>query len=298
MNVFGSGVLKRLGLGSSSTEPSPEDMRGDGASGPVEPPEEALVEMSFLDHLEDLRWALLKGMGGVLVAVVVCAIFSRWIIDVILLGPAQGDFFMYQVLGLNAEDLVLQNRTITGQFFAELGTVVAAGIVIGSPLFVYFMWKFIEPGLYPNERKGLRFSAVFATLFFMLGIAFGYLIVSPVALHFFANYVISDQIENIFDITKYFSMVVWWAFGTGLLFELPVVVFFLAKMGFATPEVMREYRKYALIGVLVVAALFTPPDPVSQLLIAVPLMLLYEGSIYVAAFAVRKRERELREALQ
>ncbi len=253
--------------------------------------------MSFLDHLEDLRWSILKGMAGILVAVLVCAIFSRWIIDVILLGPAKGDFFMYSVLGLNAQDLHLQNWNITGQFFAEIGTVVAAGMVIGSPIFVYFMWKFIEPGLYPQERKGLRFSAVFATLFFMLGIAFGYLIIAPVALHFFSNYIISDQIQNIFHLSRYFSMVVWWAFGTGLLFQLPVVVYFLAKLGIITPEMMRTYRKYAFIGVLVIAALFTPPDPVSQMLIAIPLMLLYEGSIYVAAFSIRKRKRDMEKAL-
>lgn len=289
--------MKLFGFGTSSTTSRSQPAHGDGAADPVAYPEHELPEMSFLDHLEDLRWSILKGMAGILVAVLVCAIFSRWIIDVILLGPAKGDFFMYSVLGLNAQDLHLQNWNITGQFFAEIGTVVAAGMVIGSPIFVYFMWKFIEPGLYPQERKGLRFSAVFATLFFMLGIAFGYLIIAPVALHFFSNYIISDQIQNIFHLSRYFSMVVWWAFGTGLLFQLPVVVYFLAKLGIITPEMMRTYRKYAFIGVLVIAALFTPPDPVSQMLIAIPLMLLYEGSIYVAAFSIRKRKRDMEKAL-
>lgn len=290
--------MKLFGFGSSApSTTAPSEAQGDGAAEPPLPPEVDLAEMSFLDHLEEFRWSLLKGLGGVLVAVVACAFFSPWIIDTLLMGPAKADFFMYDVLGLEAETLDLQNRTITGQFFAHVGTIVAAGIVIGSPIFVYFIWKFIEPGLYPDERQGLRFSAVFATFFFMLGITFGYVIITPVGLHFFANYIISDQITNIFDITKYFSMVTWWAFGTGILFELPVVVFFLTKLGVVTPELMRTSRKYALIGVLILGALFTPPDPVSQMLVAFPLMLLYEGSIYVSAWSLRRRQRAIEKAL-
>jgi sec-independent protein translocase protein TatC len=258
---------------------------------------EAMAEMSFLEHLEELRWSLLKGLGGLLVVTIACSFFSQWIIDVLLMGPAKSDFFVYQWLGIDADELVLQNRTITGQFFAHIGTIVAVGLVIGSPIFVYYLWRFIEPGLYPNEKEGLRFAAVFATFFFILGISFGYCVVTPFALQFFANYQISPLIVNEFDITRYFSMVTFWAFGAGVLFELPVVVYFLAKVGIATPEGMKRYRKYALIVTLVLGALFTPPDPISQILVAIPLLLLYQGSIYVAAFVSRKRERELAKAL-
>jgi len=256
-----------------------------------------LAEMSFLEHLEELRWSLIKGLGGLVVVTIVCSFFSQWIIDVLLMGPAKSDFFVYRWLGVEADELVLQNRTITGQFFAHIGTIVAVGLVIGSPIFVYFLWRFIEPGLYPNEKEGLRFAAVFATFFFILGILFGYCVVTPFALQFFANYQISPLIINEFDITRYFSMVTFWAFGAGILFELPVVIYFLAKIGIATPDVMRRYRKYAVIVTLLLGALFTPPDPISQVLVAIPLLLLYQGSIYVAAFVSRKRERELAEAL-
>ena len=159
------------------------------------------------------------------------------------------------------------------------------------------MWKFIEPGLYPTEKKGLRFSAVFATLFFMLGIAFGYCIITPLALQFFSSYSISPEISNEFDITKYFSMITFWSFGVGVLFELPVVIYFLAKLGIATPDGLRKSRKFALIGCLILGAVFTPPDPISQVLVATPLLLLYEGSIWIATVVKRKQDRELEKAL-
>ena len=270
--------------------------QGDGAAGELEALDASEVAMSFLDHLEEFRWTLIKGFGAVLTAIVVCAFFSEWIIDQVLLGPTYEGFFMYRLIGIDAQNIVLQNRTITGQFFAHVGAIAAVGVVIGSPLFVYFMWKFVEPGLYKEEKQGLRFAAAGASFFFALGIAFGYLIITPLALQFFQGYVISEQITNEFDISKYFSMVTFWAFGVGLLFELPVVVYFLARIGLATPEVLRAYRKYALIVVLIAGAFFTPPDPLSQVLVALPLLLLYEASIYVAAFAIRKRKLELKKA--
>lgn len=254
-------------------------------------------EMSFIDHLEELRWSLIKGFAGVLIATIAAAFFSDWIVDELLMGPARSDFFMYRFLGIEAETLVLQSRNPTGQFFAHLGIILAVGVVLGSPIFIYCMWRFVEPGLYPNEKSGMRFASFFATFFFMLGLAFGYCITTPFALQFFANYQISDLIVNEFDIARYFSMVTWWAFGAGILFEMPVVIYFLAKLGIAPPERLRKSRKYALLAVLVVGAFLTPPDPLSQILVALPMMLLYEGSIYVASWAERKRLRDLEKAL-
>ncbi len=272
--------------------------QGDGAVGEAPAPEADLAEMPFLDHLEEFRWAVIRSMIGIGVAVVVCAFFSKFIIDSILLGPAKSTFFMYDLFGMAAEDLQLLNRTITGQFFAHIGTIAAVGLVVGSPAVVYNIWRFVEPGLYASEKRGLKFSSVFATFFFITGILFGYLIITPLALQFFANYQISDAIANQFDITRYFSMVTFWAFGAGLLFELPVVIYFLSRLGILTPAILRKYRRYALVGTLVLGAVFTPPDPVSQVLVAVPLYLLYEASIFISAFVNRRREAELREALK
>ncbi len=279
------------------TDPSAGDPAGDQANDTTDIPGADMAEMGFLDHLEELRWMFLKGGAGILVSTIGAVFFRRWIINVLLLGPKSTDFFMYRFLGVSATEFTLQNRTITGQFFADIGTVVAVGVIIGSPVFVYYVWKFIEPGLYKSEKRGLRFSAVFATFFFMLGISFGYLIITPLALQFFAHYSISPEIVNEFDITRYFSMVTFWCFGVGVLFELPVVIYFLAKLGLATPAGLRKARKYALIICLTLGALFTPPDPVSQVLVATPLLLLYEGSIGIAAVVQRKRDRELERAL-
>lgn len=256
-----------------------------------------MAEMSFLDHLEELRWRLIKGLVGVLATTIFCSFFSKWIIDNILLGPTRPSFFMYRIFGLEAKPLELLNRTITGQFFAHIGTILFVGVIIGSPVLIYQIWKFIEPGLYPHEKQGMRFAAVSASSFFILGVLFGYLVITPLALQFFANYTISEQIINQFDITKYFNMITMWAFGVGLLFELPVIVYFLAKMGLITGDVLRKGRRYALIIALVLAALFTPPDPISQILVAIPLLLLYELSIHIATLVGRQREEELRRAL-
>ena len=248
-------------------------------------------EMPFLDHLEELRWRIFKALGGVLVCVIACLFFADWILDAILLAPTRTDFYMYTALRIDAVDVVLQNRTITGQFFAFFGTVLAVGLILGSPIILYQIWKFVEPALYPQERQGMRFAAAFATFFFVLGVSFGYLIITPIALQFFAQFDVSEQITNEFDISRYFSMVVTWAFGAGLLFELPVVVTFLARAGIVTTAVLKVARKYAFVVILVLGALFTPPDPMSQILLAVPLLGLYELAILLAGFVERQRVR-------
>ena len=274
-----------------------QTQQGDGSAQDVLPPASNLPEMSFLDHLEELRWRIFKGMGGVLVGSIVCAFFADFVIDSILLGPTHTEFFMYRLFGFEATELVLQNRTITGQFFAYWGTVFVVGAILGSPILLYQVWKFIEPGLYPNEKKGLRFASGFATFFFILGILFGYCIITPMALQFFANFTISPQIVNEFDIMKYFSMVTMWVFGLGIVFELPIVMYFLSKVGIVTADFLRKGRKYALIIILIIAALITPPDVVSQILVSIPLLGLYEMSIYISSVVERRRARELKQAL-
>ena len=296
MKLFGLRSLRTL---SKVGKEAASGMQGDGSSHDIEPPtDEDLDEMSFLEHLEELRWTIFRALAGVLIVTIVCSFFSKWIIDVLLLGPSQPDFFMYELLGIEAEALKFQNRILTGQFFVHIGVILSVGVVLGSPIIIWSLWRFIEPGLYSHEKKGLRFASVFATFFFITGILFGYCIITPMAIQFFAGYEISPKIDNDIDITKYFNMLTFWALGTGILFELPVVVYFLAKIGLVTPEILRSSRKFALLGCLILGAFFTPPDPFSQVLVAVPLLLLYEGSILVAGHVVRKRERELKKALE
>ncbi|MEM1115998.1 MAG: twin-arginine translocase subunit TatC [Bacteroidota bacterium] len=293
MKVWRSRSSKAKALPATSGDGAPVRLDQMPPPGLPPAPEAGPGEMPFLDHLEELRWRIFKALGAVLVSAIACLLFAEWIIDSLLLGPTKTDFFMYEVLRLDPVEVILQNRTVTGQFFAYFGTVLASGVVIGSPAVVYQIWKFIEPGLYPEERKGLRFAAVFASFFFALGISFGYLILAPIALQFFAQFQISDAILNEFDISKYFSMLLTWSFGAGLLFELPVVVVILAKVGVLTETMLRTGRRYALVVILTISAFITPPDPWSQVIMGIPLLLLYELSIYLTRFVEKRRLKEM-----
>ena len=290
-------TISRLRQRGGPPAPAPPALpAGDGAPAPPGAPAAdplAASEMSFIDHLEALRWHLFKGLGAVVVATIVAAFFSKWIVANVLMAPSRPDFWTYRVLHLDVTAFSLQNRTISGQFFAYMGSVLAVGAILGLPVLLYQLWKFVEPGLYPHERQGLRFAAVGASVFFLLGVAFGFYFIVPLSLQFFAGFELAPGISNEFDITKYFGMITLWSLGTGLLFELPVVVYFLAKLGVVTAEMLRKSRKIAIVLILIVAAFITPPDPFSQVLVSLPLFVLYELSILFAVRIERRRAREL-----
>lgn len=253
--------------------------------------------MSFLEHLEELRWRIVKGMIGVLIGVVVAFIFSDFFVEDVLLGPTRADFFMYDILRVDAVNFELQSRRLPGQFFTFWGTLFVMGFVIGSPIFIYQIWSFVEPALERKEKKKSFFSTFFITLFFLMGVAFGYMILVPFALQFFAQFQISDIIRNDFDINAYFSSVAMWVVACGVIFQIPIVSYALSKIGLLTPEFLKKYRRHSIIFALVLSAFLTPPDPISQILIAVPLTILYEFSIWVSRFAMRKRKKEIDEAI-
>lgn len=253
--------------------------------------------MSFLDHLEELRWRIVKGLGAILVGVCIAFIFSDFFVEQVMLGPTRADFFMYDFLRVDSVNFELQSRRLPGQFFTFWGTLFVMGFVLASPVFIYQMWAFVEPALESKEKKKTFFSTFFITLFFLLGIGFGYLILVPFALQFFAQFQISEIIRNDFDINEYFSSVSMWVIACGIIFQIPVVSYSLSKIGLLTPEFLKKYRRHALILFLVISAMLTPPDPISQILIAMPLIILYEISIWISRIAVRKRKKELDEAL-
>lgn len=173
-------------------------------------PADRTATMSFLEHLEELRWRILKGLVGVLVGVIIAFIFSDFFVEKVILGPTRSDFFMYDLLRVDAVNFELQSRRLPGQFFTFWGTLFSVGFVIGSPIFIYQMWSFVEPALERKEKKKSLFSTFFITLFFLMGIAFGYLVLVPFALQFFAQFQISDIIRNDFDINEYFGSVATW----------------------------------------------------------------------------------------
>jgi len=268
-------------------------------------------EMSFLDHLEELRWHIVRSVGAVMVGFVVAFVFAKWIFDNIVFAPARPNFITFRMLcklgeAINNDALCVteipfkvQSRFVTGQFSMQFTAAAVIGLIIAFPYVFWELWRFIRPGLHRQERQGSR-GAVFAvTLLFLSGVSFGYFILCPMSMYFFANYTISDMIVNEFDITSYVSTIVALVFGSGVLFQLPVAIFFLTRIGLVNPPFLRTYRKHAIIIILVLAAIITPPDVISQIIITVPLIILYEISIFISAREVRRKQRlEALEHLQ
>lgn len=233
-------------------------------------------EMSFLEHLEELRWRILYSLIGIVVGTIVAWIFIDFLIDNILLLPAQ------------SARIKLQNLRPFGQLFLYFQVALIAGVILSLPNLFYQLWKFIAPALKSNEKKYVTSVVFFSTLCFISGIVFAYYIMLPLTLAFAGQFG-SDQIENNFAIDEYFSIIISVMLAAGLVFELPMMSFFLSKLGLITPAFMRKYRRHAIILILVAAAILTPgTDPVAQVLLAVPLALLYEISIFVAKVFQRK----------
>lgn len=271
---------------------------------PVDYPSEK--EMSFLDHLEELRWHVVRSAFAIVIFMIVAFAFTPWIFDNIVFAPSKPSFPTFQALcrlgeitgakdKLCVEEIPfkIQSRYMTGQFTMQFLSAFVIGLILAFPYVFWEIWRFIKPGLHIKERLVTRGAVFWVTFLFTLGILFGYYVLCPMSIWFFSSYTISDVIVNEFDITSYVQTIVALVFGSGLLFQLPIVVYFLTKIGMLTPQFMRTYRKHAVVVILILAALITPPDPLSQTIIAVPLYVLYEVSIFVSAAVIRnKRKRE------
>ena len=259
-------------------------------------------DMSFLDHLEELRWHIIRSTISVLLVAVIAFLAKDIIFDQIIFGPKKGNFISYQVfcsisqsIGGNAfcfEELPfrVQSRTVSGQFSAHLWTSVLAGFILAFPYVVYEFWKFISPGLYKKEKEGARgFIFISSTLFF-IGVLFGYYIVTPLSINFLGNYSISSEVFNDFDLNSYIGLLRASVLASGLIFELPIIIYFLTKIGLVNPEILKKYRKFALVGVLILAAVITPPDIASQIIVAIPIVILYQISIYISGFVIKRNK--------
>jgi sec-independent protein translocase protein TatC len=272
-----------------------------------EPNEEK--EMSFLDHLEELRWHLIRSLAAVIVFTIVAFVSARWIFENVVFAPARPDFPTFKVLcklgdaigyeGLCITDIPfkVQSRNMTGQFTMHIMASFIIGLMIAFPYVCWEVWRFVKPGLQVKERKYSRGAVAAVSVLFFCGVMFGFYVIAPWMVYFLANYSISDMVINEFDITSYVSTVVMLVFGSGLLFQLPVVIYFLTKVGIVTPEFLRKYRKHSIIIILIVAAIVTPPDPLSQMLITIPLYLLFEISILISSGVARRKAKEEAEEL-
>lgn len=234
------------------------------------------LEMSFLDHLEELRWRIIYSLIGIVAGTILCWIFIDFLINQILLAPAI------------KSGVLLQNLRPFGQLFMYMQVAIIGGIVISIPNIIYQIWMFISPALRENERKYITSIVLFTTFCFLTGLVFAYYVMLPLSLSFAAQFG-TEAIENNFAIDEYFSIIISIMLGAGLVFELPMLSFFLSKIGILSPKLMRKFRKHALVAILVISAFLTPgTDPVSQIVLAVPLVLLYEISIFVSKVSQKK----------
>ena len=260
--------------------------------------------MSFLEHLEELRWHIVRSVITVLIFSVLAFIFYPFIFDYVLLAPKNSDFVTNRVLcqlseKLNAPDLCInsvpmkiQNIKMAGQFSATIMVSLYTGLIIAFPFVVREMWRFILPALYENERKYARGSVAAISIMFFIGAMFGYFVILPLTIHFLGGWSASKEIVTQVDLESYFS-ITYIPFATGIIFELPVLMIFLTKVGIITPAFMVKYRKHAIIVLMILAAVITPPDLFSMALVVLPLLLLYEVSILLTRRTAKKYQQNM-----
>ncbi|MBC9797682.1 twin-arginine translocase subunit TatC [Sinomicrobium weinanense] len=262
-------------------------------------------EMSFLDHLEELRWHLIRATSAIVLIGVFAFLAKDFIFDTILFGPKKPDFVTYEFfckisksMGLDESFCIkelpfqIQSRTMAGQFSAHIWTSIWAGFILAFPYVLYEFWKFISPGLYENERKNARGFIIIASLLFFTGVLFGYYLISPLSINFLASYQVSQEVHNDIDLSSYTSTIRTSVISCGLIFELPILIYFLTRIGLVTPEFLKKYRKMALVIVLILSAIITPPDITSQIVVTIPIFILYEVSIVISRFVIRQQEKQ------
>ena len=261
-------------------------------------------EMSFFEHLEELRWHILRSLLVVMLAGIVLFIFQDWFFKQVIFGPTQKDFFSYQFICklshavgfgdnmcFSPPEFKKQAIGFGEAFITSVSISFTAGLIFAFPYVFWELWRFVSPGLYATERNAARGVVFICSFLFMMGVSFGYFIIAPFAINFLVGYTIPG-VENTTTLDSYIGYMVMFTLPMGLVFELPIVVYFLAKVGLIGPGTMREFRRHAIVVILIVAAFLSPPDAVSQVLIALPLFGLYEASILVAAREANKRARK------
>ena len=261
-------------------------------------------EMSFLDHLEELRWHIIRSTIAIIAAATIAFLGKNFLFDELIFGPTKTDFFTYDflcrassIIGYDSFcntvfDFEVQSRTMAGQFSAHIWTSITFGFVIAFPYVLYEFWKFVSPGLYSKERKNSKGFIFFSSLLFFMGVLFGYYVICPLSINFLGTYSVADQVHNDFDLNSYIGLVRASVLASGFIFELPIIIYYLTKIGLVTPQFLKNNRKYALVIVLIVAAIITPPDVASQIIVAIPVIILYQVSILISKIVIKKQKRK------
>ncbi|PQJ74563.1 twin-arginine translocase subunit TatC [Polaribacter gangjinensis] len=267
-------------------------------------------EMSFLGHLEELRWHLVRSAAVVIILAVVFFVYSEQVYDYFLLAHIQPDFITYQVFcdffnffGMDSDfchvtfsDKKLQSIEVTSQLMNSLWSSIILGIIVAFPYLLWEIWRFVAPGLTDQEIKHSRGFIFIASLLFFIGVLFSFYVIAPISIHFLYNFQISDNIVNSFTLQSHISLVTNLLIGVSVIFELPVVIYFLTKIGLLTPQFLRKYRKHSLVLVLIVAAIITPPDIASQIIVTIPIMILYEVGILVSQRVIKNQEKNAQKS--
>ncbi len=258
-------------------------------------------EMSFLDHLEELRWHLIRSVIAIVLVACVAFVMKDFIFDTVIFGPKKMSFPTYQFFckiatffNITSEfcgdalPFTIQNRTMAGQFSAHIWTSIWAGFILAFPYVLWEVWRFISPGLHKNERRHSKGFIFTASFLFFLGVLFGYYVVAPLSINFLGTYQVSKEVLNEIDISSFIATVRASVIACGIMFELPIIIYFLTKVGLVTPEILKKYRKIALVVVLILCAVITPPDVASQIIVAIPVLMLYQASIYISRLVIKR----------
>ena len=265
-------------------------------------------DMTFLEHLEELRWRLVKSFIAIFVFAIVAFLAKAIIFDDILFAPRSSNFITYRLfcdlshlltlgekLCMGDVNITLQNIDMGGQFSMHIMVSMVAGLILAFPFVIYQFWSFLKPGLKEKEIKSATGIVFYSSILFFLGVLFGYFIIAPLSLQFLGSYRVSDSVESAIKLNSYITTLVSITLTTGLVFELPIFIYFFTKIGLVTPEFLKKYRKHALVVVLILSAIITPPDITSQVLVALPIMLLYEVSIMISRRVIKQQEKREKE---
>ncbi len=263
--------------------------------------------MSFLEHLEELRWHIIRSILAIVIFMIIAFIFKGFIFDNIILAPKNPAFLTNRILCeigerwnttalcINTKTLNLINIKMSGQLTTHITVSMVVGLILAFPVILWEFWQFFKPALRDNEAKYAKGAVTAASLLFFTGVLFGFFMLAPLSIHFLSSYEISQDVVNQINVRSYIGTLTSICLATGLVFELPIIAFFLTKIGVVTPTFMRTYRKHAIVIIFIISAIITPPDVFSQTLVAIPLLILYEVSILISGRVMRQKEKERSE---